>query len=70
MVVDREPMKLADSESPRVAQVLQQFVEVFGEPERLPPNHASDHRIELVLGMGPISVRPYRYGHMQKDEIE
>ncbi|KAF2287483.1 hypothetical protein GH714_000855 [Hevea brasiliensis] len=30
----------------------------------------TDHRIPLLLGIALISVRPYRYAHGQKDEIE
>ncbi|XP_073111247.1 uncharacterized protein [Elaeis guineensis] len=47
-----------------------EFGEVFGEPTGLPPQRSSDHRIELQPGAGPVSVHPYRYGHVQKDEIE
>lgn len=30
--------------------------------------HAVDHRIPLMLGTGPINVRPYRYAHFQKSQ--
>ncbi|KAL4324350.1 hypothetical protein GQ457_11G020520 [Hibiscus cannabinus] len=40
------------------------------EPSGLPPNRGCDHRIPLKPGSGPIVVRPYRYPHFQKDEIE
>lgn len=49
--------------------LLEQYGEVFGEPQGLPPRRGTD-RIELVPGAKPVSVRPYRYGHVQKDEIE
>lgn len=70
VVIEGEPMKLTESQSHRVTHILQQFTEVFGEPEGLPPKRTRDHRIELVPGAGPVSVRPYRYDHIQKDEIE
>ncbi|XP_037497049.1 uncharacterized protein LOC119371287 [Jatropha curcas] len=40
--------------------------EIYG----LPPRRSTDHRIALQPGQGPISVKPYKYGHIQKDEIE
>ena len=43
---------------------------MFDTPKTLPPLRTHDHRIPLELGSGPVSVRPYRYPHIQKNEIE
>ncbi|XP_068662998.1 uncharacterized protein [Aristolochia californica] len=40
------------------------------EPTALPPIRHCDHRIHLKMGTEPIVVHPYRYPHLQKDEIE
>ncbi|XP_042958052.1 uncharacterized protein LOC122293563 [Carya illinoinensis] len=53
-----------------VDELLQEFKEVFAEPVGLPPNRSFDHSIPLKEGTGPVSVRPYRYPHYQKNEIE
>lgn len=34
------------------------------------PQRQVDHRIQLKEGTDPINVRPYRYPHVQKEEIE
>lgn len=50
--------------------LLEQFKPVFGEPVKLSPVRSNDHTIPLKAGVSSVSVRPYRYGHTQKDEIE
>lgn len=70
VLLEGEPAKSIKDEPAQVEQVLQGFMEVFGEPTELPPCWITDHRIELAPGAGPVSVRPYRYGQVQKDEIE
>lgn len=43
---------------------------VFEEPKYLPPPRVQDHSIPLIEGSNPIKVKPYRYPHSQKAEIE
>ena len=44
---------------------------VFGDmPKGLPPKRDHDHSIQLVPGSQPPNIRPYRYPHIQKSEIE
>ncbi|KAK8935018.1 hypothetical protein KSP39_PZI015132 [Platanthera zijinensis] len=39
-------------------------------PRRLSPTYLTDHSIPLQPGAAAVSVRSYRYSHVQKDEIE
>lgn len=53
-----------------IKKILGEFENVFEEPVGLPPRQERDHTITLQPGAGPVSVRPYRYPHVQKNEIE
>ncbi|KZV27240.1 peroxidase 64, partial [Dorcoceras hygrometricum] len=56
---------------PREIQgVLDRFKIIFDKPVELPPSRSQDHAINIKAGQGPIQVRPYRYAHRQKNEIE
>ncbi|KAL4281717.1 hypothetical protein GQ457_03G008900 [Hibiscus cannabinus] len=46
------------------------FQHVFESTGGLPPARATDHSIHLIPTSNPVNVRPYRYPHFQKDEIE
>ncbi|XP_040244116.3 uncharacterized protein [Aegilops tauschii subsp. strangulata] len=50
--------------------ILDDFVDVFGEPEGLPPKRSCDHKIQLLPGAQPFSIKAYRHKPEQKDEIE
>lgn len=39
-------------------------------PTGLPPKRSREHAITLHEGTSPINIRPYRYSHLQKNEIE
>jgi hypothetical protein len=53
-----------------IHQLLPDFDDVFASKvEFLPPRYYC-HTIPLILGAGPMSVRPYRYAPVLKDEIE
>lgn len=56
--------------APPLQDVLHTFVDVFAEPTHLPPRRQIDHRIELLPHAPPVNVRPYRYRHFQKAEME
>uniref|UniRef100_A0A2N9H8H7 RNA-directed DNA polymerase n=1 Tax=Fagus sylvatica TaxID=28930 RepID=A0A2N9H8H7_FAGSY len=49
--------------------LLVHYQSVFQTPTELPPVRSHDHRITLEPGSGAINVRPYRYPHIQKNEI-
>ncbi|XP_060178154.1 uncharacterized protein LOC132608099 [Lycium barbarum] len=53
-----------------IAQILEQFPDVFLEPTSLPPRRQHDHYIPLKPDSAPVSIRPYRYNFFQKNEIE
>jgi len=50
--------------------ILQQFNDVFQAPSRLPPPRSHDHAIMLKEKVDIPNIRPYRYPHYQKAEME
>jgi hypothetical protein len=56
--------------APQLHQLLDRFSHLFAEPVTLPPRRSHDHQIPVLLNCAPTNVRPYRYAHVQKDEIE
>ncbi|KAH0737522.1 hypothetical protein KY290_036227 [Solanum tuberosum] len=65
------PKKNPESDHPPVlTQLLESYTDVFASPTALPPSRLQDHRIPLIPGSTPVNVRPYRYPHFQKSEIE
>lgn len=55
---------------PDIEVILQEFFDVFAEPKSLPPARFQDHAIPLAAGSNPVKVKPYRYPHSQKEQIE
>jgi len=51
-------------------RLLLQFAAVFNEPRGLPLACPYNHRIHLLPATAPVTVRPYRYPQLQKDELE
>jgi len=65
----------ADSVGPnhchqQIKVLLESFADIFREPQGLPPLREHEHLIRLQPNAGPVNVRPYRYPHYQKNEIE
>ncbi|KAJ3706667.1 hypothetical protein LUZ61_010372 [Rhynchospora tenuis] len=55
---------------PPLQEVLDAFGVVFSDPSSLPPVRSIDHQIPLQSEAVPVNIRPYRFSHFQKLEIE
>nr|GME10415.1 retrotransposon-related protein [Ipomoea batatas] len=55
---------------PAIEELLNKFPDIFATPKDLPPSRNLDHHITLLPQSQPVNVKPYRYPHFQKDEIE
>ena len=66
-VIKKDPQ---DNINPSMQVVLREFSYVFTEVPSLPPTREIDRSIPLKEGTEPVNVRPYRYAHYQKEEIE
>lgn len=56
--------------APDLQQIIEKYDDIFLEPAQLPPTREVEHCITLKDGSEPVNVRPYRYAHFQKAEIE
>ncbi|KAJ4800100.1 polyprotein [Rhynchospora pubera] len=56
--------------SPAFQTVVNQFSTVFSDPSSLPPHRLIDHQIPIITNSPPVNLRPYRFSHFQKIEIE
>jgi hypothetical protein len=57
-------------QSRTLEHLLNVCADVFKDPVGLPPKRKKEHVITLKDGEGPVNVRPYRYPHHHKNEIE
>jgi hypothetical protein len=55
---------------PEIAILLHTYKDLFKTPSTLPPSRSHNHSIPLIEGANPVKVKPYRYPHSQKDQIE
>ncbi|GAU21227.1 hypothetical protein TSUD_11450 [Trifolium subterraneum] len=53
-----------------MSQILEKFTPVFQDHIQLPLERTQVHQIRLMPEHGPVNVRPYKYPHHQKEEIE
>ncbi|WVZ12616.1 hypothetical protein V8G54_017146 [Vigna mungo] len=61
---------LTEKQKREMESLLENYDVVFSEAKTLPPNRAVEHHIQLKEGVDPVNVRPYRYPHAIKAEIE
>lgn len=73
-LLDQLPDTTPHAESSVIASdlrcLLDEYKDVFADPNCLPPHRALDHAITLDKDARPVNTRPYRYSPLQKDEIE
>jgi hypothetical protein len=50
--------------------LLVEFTDVFAVPMVLPPPRPFDHYIHLLPSISSVTVRPYKYPRLLKDEIK
>lgn len=53
-----------------IQQLVEDSRELFKDLTELPPRRTHDHRIILKPDASPVNLRPYRYPHHHKDELE
>lgn len=66
----KKSIPLSVNQQNQLASLLNRFEDIFTAASGLPPKRQKDHQITLAEGQGPVNVRPYRYSHHHKDEIE
>ncbi|KAA0045216.1 Ty3/gypsy retrotransposon protein [Cucumis melo var. makuwa] len=67
---DEQDQEQGKVDAEPIATLLKQFARVFEWPATLPPQRSIEHHIYLKSGTDPVNVRPYRYAHHQKEEME
>lgn len=55
---------------PAIQSLITKFKLLFQQPSTLPSERDTDHHIHLLPQSTSVNVRPYRYPHFQKCEIE
>ncbi|MCH80279.1 Ty3/gypsy retrotransposon protein, partial [Trifolium medium] len=61
---------LSEHQHQELEEVLGKYAHIFQTPSSLPPRREKEHAINLINGHGAVNVRPYRYPHHHKNEIE
>ncbi|WVZ26157.1 hypothetical protein V8G54_004701 [Vigna mungo] len=55
---------------PEIALLLHTYRTIFATPKGLPPNRSQNHCIPFLPDVNAVRVRPYKYPHSQKQQIE
>ncbi|KAH9666823.1 hypothetical protein KPL70_020805 [Citrus sinensis] len=69
-ITDTSSLEFPFSLPAQFLNLLQQYKHLFLQPSSLPPHRTIDHKIHLLPNTAPVNVRPYRYPHFQKSEME
>jgi len=63
-------LDLPENMEPELVMLLHNYRSTFNVPTELPPSRTHNHAIPLIKDSKPVKVRPYRYPHSQKHQIE
>ena len=55
---------------PELVMLLHNYRSIFKVPTELPLSRTHNHAIPLIKDAKPMKVRPYRYPHSKKQQIE
>lgn len=73
-IIDCRSMDLTETEQVTLPEVIQAVIDdfefLFHETGQLPPSRPTHHTIVFKKGANMPNLRPYRYPHYQKNEIE
>lgn len=58
-----EHVQQPKSQVKEIADVIEEFKDVFGKSVELPPRRTFNHQILLKEGTAQVSGKPYRYPH-------
>lgn len=53
-----------------ISRLLEKYHNVFQMPKGVPPSRTREHAINLHSRSTPVNLRPYKYSHNQKNNIE
>ena len=53
-----------------VEELISKYSKLFQPLKGLPPSRETDHAINIIPGASLVNVKPYRYPHYHKKEIE
>jgi hypothetical protein len=63
--------EIIKSQHPKIQILIKKYDKEFQDlPMKLPPNRHIEHIIEVNPDSTPVNIRPYRYPHHHKTEIE
>jgi hypothetical protein len=63
-------VRLPEGVPPVISELLSSYADVFATKVAFPPPRSCNHMIPLIPGARPVSIGPYRYAPILKDEIE
>lgn len=69
-ITEKCSVPVPEAIDPSLHTILSKYMSVFQSPTGLPPRRNQDHTIPLLPGSTPVKVKPYRYAHSQKSQIE